>query len=64
MNKKKQRPKVNLPGVYKDMAMLAPDSRGRIDRSYIKAMCDAIDTYTKRRNENLRKINKELSNDD
>ena len=60
---KKRRPKVSLPGPIKDLAMLSPSSRGRIDRQYIKFMCEAVHSYEKHRNSNLRQVIRESSND-
>ena len=64
MSKKIRRPKINVPAYVKDAAMLAPDSKGRIDRSYIRLMCSAIDTYNRHRSDSLKKVIKDLSDAD
>ena len=63
MDQKIRRPKVNLPAYIKDMAMLAPDSRGRIDRSYIKFMTEAVHSYNKHRSDNMKKVYKDTSDE-
>jgi len=65
MNQKIRRPKVKLPGIYKDIAMLSGISNGgKVNRTYIKLMCEAVHTYEKRKNENLRKTNRDNSSDE
>lgn len=64
MTKKVHRPKVKIPSSVKDAAMLSPSSRGRIDRQYIRAMASAIHTYNTHRNDNIRKITKEINSED
>lgn len=63
MNQKKRRPKVNVPSYVKIAAMLSPTSKGRIDRHYIRMMCGAIDSYNRHKNDNLRKIHRDTSDD-
>lgn len=65
MQEKIRRPKVKLPGVFKDYALMsAVRNGGKIDRTYIRLMCSAVHTHEQKRNENLRKINKDLSSDE
>lgn len=64
MNQKIRRPKVNLPAEYKARAMLSPTRNGKIDRSYIKMMCEAIHSYNKHRNDSMKKVYKDSSSDD
>jgi hypothetical protein len=60
MNQKIRRPKVKLPGKYKDVAMLsAINNGGKVERTYIKLMCESVHSYEKRKNENLRKTNRD-----
>lgn len=56
-----RRPKVSLPSRYTDIAMLS--GNGKIDRTYIKLMCSAINSYNKHKNDNMKKINRDISND-
>jgi hypothetical protein len=44
--------------------MLSPDKSGKINRSYIKSMCVAIDGYDKHRNSAMKKVYKDLSSDE
>jgi hypothetical protein len=52
--------KVFIPAYVKDYSMLSPTSKGKIDRTYIKLMCSAIDSYNTHRQSNLKKLNKDL----
>lgn len=56
--------KLNVPGYVKDMAMLSPSKNGKIDRQFIRMMCDAIDSANRHKNANLKKFNKDLATDD
>ena len=58
---KVRRPKVSLPSRYTDMAMLG--NRTKIDRTFLKLMCSAINSYNKHKNDNMKKINRDTSND-
>ncbi len=58
MNKQK----VSLPSRYTDMAMLG--GNGKIDRTYIRLMCSAMSAYEKHKNDNMKKVTRELSNND
>lgn len=56
---------VKIPGYVKDIAMMSSIMHGgKKDRTYIKAMGRAIHSYHKKRNENLRKLTKDLSSED
>ncbi len=55
--------KVSVPGYVKDYAMLSPSKSGKIDRSYIRSMCSAIAAYEKHRNDNMKKFNKDTTNE-
>lgn len=63
MNKIK-RPKVNIPSYVKVMSMLSPSRKGVINRAYIKKMTVALGDFDRKRAENSKKFNKELSSDD
>lgn len=64
MSQKIRRPKVNIPSYVKVSAMLSPSRSGKINRSYIKSMCVAIDGYDKHRNAALKKMYKDVSSDE
>lgn len=64
MNQKVRRPKVNVPSYVKISAMLSPSRSGKINRSYIKSMCLAIDSFNRHKNSAMKKINRESSNED
>lgn len=57
---KKNKPVVKLPKSTIISASLGPRT-GKIDRMYLRAMASAIDSANRHKNENLRKINRELS---
>lgn len=58
---KVRRPKVSLPSRYTDIAMLTGGTK--IDRTYIRLMCSAMNSYTKHKNDSMKKINRDTSND-
>lgn len=65
MTEKVRKPKVNLPGAYKDYALMsAVRNGGKVDRKYIRAMCEAVHTFDQKKNESLRKLNRDTSSDD
>lgn len=57
------RPKVSLPKSVIISAMLSPRSGGTVDRKYLRAMAGAIHTATKHKNDNMRKVHRETSDD-
>jgi hypothetical protein len=61
MSQKVRRPKVKVPGYVKVMAMLSPKRDGKTDRSYIKSMCSAVDSYNRHKNAAMKKIVKDTS---
>lgn len=63
MNKKIRRPKVNVPSYVKIMAMLSPSRTGKTDRSYIKSMSVAIDSYNRHKNSSMKKVTRDLSDE-
>lgn len=56
---KPTKPVVNLPSQYRIMSMLNPNKKGKIDRSFIKLMCSAIETERHFRNKSLRQGNRD-----
>lgn len=65
MTEKKRNPKVNLPGFYKDVSMMmAVRNGGKVNRNLIKMFCSAVHTFETRKNENFRKMNKDLGGDE
>lgn len=54
--------KINLPSRYTDMAMLG--NNGETNRTFIRLMCSAMSAYEKHKNENMKKVIRELSNND
>lgn len=61
---KKRRPKVSLPGPVKVAAMLSPRKDGKVDREYLRLMCDAVYAYEKHRNNSLRQMTKDSTSVD
>lgn len=60
-----RRPKVNLPGSYKILAMMSDIrlNKGKTDRTFINMMCSAIHSYEKKKQENFHKVTKDLSDE-
>lgn len=64
MSNKVHRPKVKIPSQTKVMAMLSPRRDGITDRSYIKSMAVAIDSYERHKNNNMKKITRETTSEE
>lgn len=64
MQQKIRRPKVtNIPSEVKIMAMLDPNMPGKTNRRFIHEMVEAVHIFNTKRNEQIRKGDKDISED-